>query len=227
MEIRDINYILPHYITSYLFAAKNEWPEKIVFPMFESVMHGGKKIPIEWVPPLDPRAIEIAQDGTNVPEVTPEQEAALDAKDEEIERLRKQIAGLQLTEQREERSDEIPEQLPTESEPEDSPERKIAENYEEQPPEPAASRAKAAFSEPVVKSPGAVVALPVDRKPKMPPGGDIGTGLPLSDMHGRDRRDNARTKRDLADEPGINENEEIPYQKDVKKDSEGNIVVED
>ena len=34
MERRDIDYILPQYIRSYLYYTKNQDPEEIVFPMF-------------------------------------------------------------------------------------------------------------------------------------------------------------------------------------------------
>ncbi|GAH64781.1 unnamed protein product [marine sediment metagenome] len=88
MEARDINYILPAYVRSYLFYSKNELPEKIIFPMFPSVIVQGKEITIEYVPPLDQLAVEIAQDGSNIAEVTPAQEAVLDEKDEEIKKLK-------------------------------------------------------------------------------------------------------------------------------------------
>jgi len=95
MEARDINYILPAYIQLYLFTSKNQDPDKIVFPMFLSVPHPSKPgvhVPIEWVPMTDPRVAEIAEDGSIVPEVTPEQEAALDAKDENVKELKQQVA---------------------------------------------------------------------------------------------------------------------------------------
>ena len=94
MEVRDINYILPAYIQLYLFTSKNQDPDRIVFPMFPSVPHPSKpgvQVPIDWVPMIDPKAAEIAEDGSIVPEVTPEQEAALDAKDEEIEKAKATI----------------------------------------------------------------------------------------------------------------------------------------
>ena len=37
MEARDLNYILPAYVRSYLFYSKNEMPAKIIFPMLASV----------------------------------------------------------------------------------------------------------------------------------------------------------------------------------------------
>ena len=94
IEARDINYILPTYVRSYQFYSKNELPTKIIFPMFVSVKAAGVDIPIEWVPPLDPVAVEIGKDGSNVAEVTEEQEAALDKKDAEIKRLRAEVEEL-------------------------------------------------------------------------------------------------------------------------------------
>ncbi|KKK56895.1 hypothetical protein LCGC14_3059940, partial [marine sediment metagenome] len=87
IEARDVNYILPAYIRSYQFYSKNEIPTKIIFPMFVSVRAAGVDIPIEWVPPLDPVAAEIASDGNNVAEVTEEQEVVLDEKDKTIAKV--------------------------------------------------------------------------------------------------------------------------------------------
>jgi hypothetical protein len=97
MEVRDINYILPQYIRSYLFYSKNEDPVEIVFPMFSSVPHPtktGVRVPIRWVPELSEIAVEILKDGADVAEVTEEQIAKLDEKDEEIKRLREDLVRL-------------------------------------------------------------------------------------------------------------------------------------
>ena len=224
MESRDINYILPAYVRSYLFYNKNEMPEKIIFPMFPSVLVQGKDIPIEYVPPLDPVAVEIAQDGAEVAEVTEEQEAVLDEKDEEIKRLKADVEGLtsQLA------SGPF---IATDAVPDDS-----------------VSPARAAFAEPEPSTetivlvppkgtpPGDAEAVPttppppapsVVRQPKQPPGGDIGPGSALSDMQARDRRDQVRTAKDLVDEPDINEAEEKEYEKPISRDDEGRPLVED
>lgn len=74
IESRDWNYIMSAYIRSYTFHSKNQRPEKIVFPMFQSA----EGVPVEWLPEISPVVTEIKQDGSNVPEVTPEQEAAKD-----------------------------------------------------------------------------------------------------------------------------------------------------
>src|SRR3990172_4503607 len=68
MERRDIDYILPQYIRSYLYYTKNQDPEEIVFPMFHSVRHPLKPtvmVPIRWVPELDILAQEIEADGSS------------------------------------------------------------------------------------------------------------------------------------------------------------------
>lgn len=215
MEARDINYILPAYVRSYLFYSKNEMPERIIFPMFSSVMVGSVEIPIEYVPPIDPVAVEIAQDGKDVPEVTPVQEAALDEKDEEINRLKTEISSLQ--------SKSV--DSPLKAIDEDETEEQTAARLEEEvggKPEPV-SKARAAFT--VDGNPKH--QPPPDRKPNQPPGGDIGPGLGPSDMHARDRRDQARTKKDLAEEPDINEAEEKEFEKTVSRDKQGKPVVEE
>jgi hypothetical protein len=97
MEARDINFILSAYIRQYLFMSKNEDPDRIVFPMFPSVPHPtkpGVQVPIEWVPMTDPIVAEIIEDGKDVAEVTPAQEAALDEKDKQNEELKAQAAKL-------------------------------------------------------------------------------------------------------------------------------------
>ncbi len=172
--------------------------------MFPSVDIGGLVIPIEYVPPLDPIAIEITRDGSNVAEVTEEEEARIDAKDAEIKVLREQIAEL--------------------TEVEVSGAEEDGTTYTDPPTSPA----RAAFAEPKVDSKVESVTLPEpDHQPKQPPGGDIGTGLPLSDMHSRDRRDLARTKADLREGPSIDGAQEKEFDKKVSRDEQGRPVVED
>ena len=200
MESRDLNYILPAYVRSYLYYSKNEDPEKIIFPMFPNAPHPYKQgvtIPIEYVPPLEPIAIEITQDGSNVAEVTLAQEAAIDEKDEEIKRLKEELGTL----------------------------RTVVSEVETP---KSVSPAKAAFAKP--KQPKVFNVgpdqPPLGRKPKMPASGDIGPGTPLSDMHKRDNRDGKRMRRDLKDEPDIDESEEKEYEKDIKRDEKGNPIIE-
>ena len=97
IEARDVNYILPAYIRSYLLYSKGADPERIVFPMFLSVLHPYKSIqvPIQFVPLIDPTAIEIVVDGGNITEATEQQVAEADVRDEEIKRLKAELNTLQ------------------------------------------------------------------------------------------------------------------------------------
>jgi len=233
MEARDINYILPTYVRSYLFYSKNEMPSRIIFPMFPSVKVGGVDIPIEYVHPLDKIAVEITEDGKDVAEVTPEQEAALDAKDNEIADLKAQIAKLETT--------------PEAPAPEDITRQQQEDKIPDEPPPPA----RAAFTEAAeerIETAGKFTGESVHkvekeryeekdrqiqemssafRQPKQPPGGDIGPGSSLSDMHPRDGRDQTRTARDLLPEPDIAEAEEKPFEKEIKRGEDGKPIVED
>jgi hypothetical protein len=56
---------------------------------------------------------------------------------------------------------------------------------------------------------------PVDRAPKMPPGGDIGPGTSPDNMGSRDIKLEKQIRTDLRDEPEIDESKEIP--EDVSK----------
>lgn len=194
IEARDINYILPAYIRTYLFYTKNEMPERIIFPMFPSVKFGDVDVPIEYLPPSDPIVVEIIHDSSSVAEVTPSQEAEIDAKDSEIKMLRAELEDIKRS---------IPlsdvEKLPTES------------------------KAKAAFN--VDTNPKH--QPPHSRKPKLPSSGDIGAGVPLSDMQPRDKRDIARAKADLVEGPDVDESMEKPYEKDIDRDEQGRPVVKD
>ena len=92
VEVRDVNYILQAYVRSYLFASRNEDPVEIIFPMYPTVPHPTKPditIPVKWMPATDQVAAEIAEDGKDIPEVTPEEEAALDTKDD----IAKEVKG--------------------------------------------------------------------------------------------------------------------------------------
>ena len=222
MESRDINYILPAYVRSYLFHSKNEMPEKIIFPMFQSVKVDDKVIPIEYVPPLDEVATEIANDGSNVAEVTSAQEATLDEKDEEIKRLKAQVSTLETTGEAQELVEDIKENgmtiIPA---PEDLI-RQQEESAIPEEPEPA-SKAKAAFK----VDPDPTHQPAPDRKPTQTPGGDIGPGAGLSDMGPRGRQDQVRTARDLLDEPDIDETKEKDFDQEVSRGDDGKPVVED
>lgn len=217
MEARDINYILPAYVRSYLFHCKNEMPDMIVFPMFPSVRVGDKEIPIQYVPPLEPVATEIAEDGANVPEVTPTQEAELDKKDEEIKELKAKVDSLQSVPPPLEALDEI------ETKEETAARRKKEADDAKADQPPAESPAKGAFK----KDTDPTHQPPPDRKPNQPPGGDIGPGQGPSDMHPRGRGDQIRTQRDLLEEPEVDETKEKPFEESIKRDEKGNPVIED
>lgn len=228
MEARDINYILPAYIRSYLFYTKNKMPERIIFPMFSSVRFDGIDVPIDYLPPLDPVTIEITQDGSNVAEVTPAQEAEIDTKDEEIKKLRAELDSIRAkqTERGEvgvlgSTEGGTPE---TELEAAESDAMHTSGLEDSKPDTTAkASKAKAAFATNEV---AAKLVVP-DRKPKLPPGGDIGPGAPLSDMHPRDNRSEKRMKADLMEEPDIDEGNEKVYEKEISRDEQGRPVVKE
>ncbi len=227
MEARDINYILPAYIRSYQFFTKGENPERIIFPMFPSVKADGKDIPIEYVPPLDAIAVEIAEDGKAVAEVTPAQEAELDEKDEKIKGLQDEIKRLTEGEP----------ETPLPDTPDEAVEKAAEIGLKRVEDMSIESPAKAAFAkdagEPkgtpieIAKSHPGRLKVDPDRKPRQPPAGDIGTGQPLSDMHARDRRDQARTAKDLVEEPDISEAEVKDFDKTVSRDDKGKPIVED
>ena len=200
MEVRDINYILPHYIAQYLYESKNEDPDKIIFPMFLSVPHPRKPgvlIPIEYIPITDPAAVEIAEDGKDVPEVTPEQEAALDTQDEAAKELKEQVSG-----------------IPASHEVEGTPEEQVAEIKEI---EKIGTVVKDAKQEKPVELQGISPAKAsmeqlkktTDRAPKMPPGGDIGTGH-ADGLGSRNTRLDKKIASDLKEEPAVDEDKEIP-----------------
>ena len=201
LESRDINYILPAYLRSYLFYTKNQMPERIIFPMFPSVRIENTDIPIEYLPHIDSVVAEIVANGSNVAEVTEQQEAELDARDEEIKRLKAELEELQSTISIE-RGGEVG--LGS-----------VAVEQVSSAKPKSTSKAKAAFATP----------KPPARQPKLPPGGDIGTGQPLSDMHPRDRRDQVQTRKDLTDEPDINEAEEKEFGKEIARDKQGRPIV--
>lgn len=219
MEVRDINYILPQYIRSYLFYTKNEDPERIIFPMFSSVPHpikAGVNIPIEYVPMISPVVSEIIEDGKDIPEVTPVQEAALDEKDEEIKQLKEQLAKLEVNAK----------QMGT-AEPQLGDERVNKDGVPELYVRAGEDiKIGGAEESPTLRPPKSKAKTAPDRAPRMPPGGDIGTGSP-DNMGSRDRADLSRTKRDLLDEPETNEAEEKDFGKKIKRDEQGKPVVEE
>lgn len=95
IERRDITYILPAYIRLYLFQTRNVEPKVITIPMFSSIAHNGKVYPIEYVPEDSPIALEIQQDGEDIPEPTPESEAVADEKEKTYDELQTQVKELE------------------------------------------------------------------------------------------------------------------------------------
>ena len=191
IEAREINYIMGALIQNYLFVTKNEDPVEIIFPMFPAVPHPrkpGVMIPIKWVSPTDPIAVEIAKDGSNIPEVTPEEEAVLDAKDEAVAKLEKEVVKLEAN----------PAEVVTE-------ETAKKDGIE--------SLSKALEGGPTVSD--ALESKKADRVPKMPASGDIGPGTHPDGLGSRDNRADARIARDLKEEPAVEEDKEIPT--DIEK----------
>ena len=167
-------------------------------------------MPIEWISLESPVAKDIAEDGKSVDEVTPAQEAVLDEKDEEIKRLKEDVEGLKA--EMDERAAVSP--------PPTSP-AKVAFTEDEQTYEAAKADQPTVVPDPIPSA-----TPPVVRQPKQPPRGDLGPGLGLSDMHARDRRDQSRVAKDLAEEPDIDEAEEKEYEKPISRDEQGRPVVE-
>lgn len=200
IEQRDWNYVMTAYVRNYLFVAKNESPEKIVFPMFRTVKHPftGVDIPVEWMPEDSPVAVDIKEEGSTVEEATEAEIVAVDKKDKEVAKLKEQIT-------------EPEEQVATVT---PAPEDLIRQQEESVPePEPE-SPARAAFKD-----------VP-DREPKTP---DvvIPPGSQLDNMSKRDKADQRRIARDLAEQPDIDEEKEKPFDKAVERDEKGEPVVKD
>ena len=182
IEARDINYILGAYIRSYLFLSKNQSPEKIIFPMYSVVPHPldpNILIPIEYIPSTDQYVTDLTKDGSNIPEVTPAEEKALDTLDEKIEKARAHPKMLATEDQTTGNTD--------------------PDHTHEISP---ARAAMAKLEQPV-------------RVPKMPASGDIGPGTSPDNMGSRDIKLERQIRKDLTDEPDIDESKEIP--EDISK----------
>jgi len=194
IERRDINYILPAYVRSYLFFNQNEDPEKIVLPMFRSVPHPikpGVEIPIEYIPDDSPIATEIAEDGKDIPEATPDTEAEADKKEEDYNALKARIAELE---------DEVTKQ---------------AEIIIDSQKQENISPAKAAFAK-ATEEPESAIAGVSENQPtpeRLAAAKAPDTVLPpgtTSDYGGsRDKRDQKRVAKDIAPDKDIKEDEEV------------------
>lgn len=70
MERRDFDFLLSAYMRSYLLESKSKAPKEVVFPLFQSVPHPydeGIVIPVRYVKPGSAEAVDIEEDGSNVP----------------------------------------------------------------------------------------------------------------------------------------------------------------
>ena len=206
VEQRDIDYLLPAYVRLYLFQNKNEDPSTITFPMFRSVPHPYKKgvvIPIEYVPDTSPVAVEIKQDGADVPEATPETEAVADKKEADYDAMKARLAKLEaeLAKARATTSEDL-----------------VQEEADKELEEDTApvSPAKAAFAE-QHKPASAIAGMSPDQptperlaKAKEAPGGTLPPGTPTDYGGNRDPRDFKRIAKDLMPEKDIKEEDEKP-----------------
>jgi hypothetical protein len=92
---RDIYYMLGSYIRYYLMINKED-PAEIVFPMLTSTPHpvkAGVTIPIRYVLPSSPEAMEVEHDVSNIPAQTTQ--ADEDKADQREESLRKTAEAIE------------------------------------------------------------------------------------------------------------------------------------
>jgi len=213
IERRDVNYILPAYVRLYLFQSQNQDPEKIVFPMYRSVPHPtkpGVEIPIEYIPDDSPVAVEIKEDGQNIPEPSVESEAKADEKEKDYNATKEKIAEMEA-EIAKARKDEVAELEP--------PDQGLSDkDLEAQNLSPAraalAEQRKAAESKP--EKPESAIA---GESPDQPTAERLATlktpsivlppGTPTDYGGSRDKKDERRIAKDLAPSVDINEDEEI------------------
>lgn len=210
IEPRDVNYTLAAYARMYLFQSKNESPERIVMPMFESIPHpynAGESIPIVYVPDTSPEALRIVQDGGNVPETTPESEAEADEKEAEYETMKARIAELEnmvngamlSPEEQAEKSLNAPEPI--------SPARAmLAEQEAETQLEPETSTEDEAAREEAIAS---IQPTPERLAAAKAPDVVLPPGTATDYGGSRSAADQKRIARDLLPEPDIEEDKEI------------------
>ena len=220
MEVRDINVFLPAYIRSYLYVSKNESPDKIIFPMFPTVPHpydASKRIPVEYYPMDSPVVAEIAEDGKDVKEATKAELDAKDAQEDRIKELTAKVKELEATTdgrgggvgtEKEEDTVTLPLVSPQDAEYVVSVDPAVENKLK---PIPAKATTK----------PGLAPA----REPKQP---DVvvkpGEGN-LDGMGSRDRRDQGRVAKDIRPEPDVDEEKEVPFDKETGRDEKGKPTV--
>ena len=210
IEQRDLNFILGTYVRTYMFISKNEDPDEIIVPMFESIQHPTKKgvsIPVRYVPPLSPEAIEITQDGADIPDVATEEDIAkADATEEAVHAIAEASGAVEPPfeigdhdeEERIDEAEELPEPV-----------------LPEIPDEPPA---------PIPLEPGE--ESEPKREPRQPE--HPATGHP-DNMHPR-RSDDDTRKIAKALEQGsgdVDDQPSKPFEKVIKRDASGEPVVED
>ena len=230
MEVRDINVFLPAYIRSYMYVSKNESPDKIIFPMFPTVPHpydASKRIPVEYYPMDSPIVAEIAEDGRDVKETT---EAELDAKDVQEDRIKELTAKVkELEATTEGRGGVVGTTVATD----DEVSGQAAASLEVRKIEPDEEVAEvkniptAVTPTVIAPAPKAVTkpGLAPAREPKLP---DVvvkpGEGN-LDGMGSRDRRDQGRIAKDILPEAEVDEEKEVPFEKETGRDSKGKPTV--
>lgn len=181
IEERDIEFMLATYVRNYMFYSENEEPEKIIFPMFKSIVKSVNpevRIPIEFVPIEGEVAQEIAEDGKDIPLAT---EAEIAAKDAAEADLTPASEGTVL------------QPLVSEA---------------DAPSVVRLSIEEAMGTKKVSTDTGTPNVTTPDRRPKAPdhPAPE-GT---LSDMGPRDRRDQTRVAKDIAPQADVDEEKERP-----------------
>ena len=204
MEARDTNYWLQAYMISYLLVSKNTDPVKIVIPMFPSVPHPrkpGVQIAIEWIEPDSPVAAEIAKDGANIPETVVEE-----VKEDEDTRSviePEVVPGLEVKPKDEPTTEEL------------SPAKKALDNLKKEQP-PLAEQFKA--KDEAIKEASQVIKKSVEeRKPKMPPGGDIGSGHP-DNLGSKDAGFDRKVANYIKPDKPVDESEEKPTEIEKPKE---------
>jgi len=187
IEPRDTSYILNAYVKEYNFLMKGEDPKEIIFPMPPSIMSStGATIPVRWVSPDDPLATEIVKDGSNIPEAEEESPPGPTSPAGHTGEEGPASPAVGVTGAG----------VTGEPKPED-----VVTQPEEATGKQEESPAKAALKK-----------ATEDRKPKIPPGGDIGPGAHPDNIGSRDPRADIQIRRDLIPEPEVDEGKELPVE---------------
>jgi len=189
MEARDIYYALGAYVLQYLFASKNEDPKEIIFPKFPSISHPRNPsvlIPIKYVEVDEPIVQEIIEDGKDIP-ITPIEEVP-----KEEEPAKEEVAKAA------EVANTIGGTDGVHVEPELSPAKAALEKLQA-----ASGRIE-----------GSSNMKEVERKPRIPASGDIGSGHP-DGIGSRDVGFDKKIATDLKPEAKVDESKEL--ETDIEK----------